>query len=83
MSFATPENGFIISNTLTDNGLAGRISENGQVVNIHDESCHKLLASMPAFGGMRMPVDFVDMYERGFEAGKRKKAREICELLGL
>jgi hypothetical protein len=80
MSFATSENGFIISGKLTDNGLAGKLSENGQYVNIYDGS-YKLMASMPAFGGMRMLIDFVDMYENGVEAGKRKKAREIRDVL--
>jgi hypothetical protein len=83
MSFATLENGFIISGKLTDNGLAGKLSEDGQYVDIYNDTCDKLLASMPAFGGMRMLADFVDMYENGVEAGKRKKTREIRDVLDL
>ena len=82
MAFVTSENGYIVSDMLRRNSLAGVVTNDGKVINIYDDDFEDLLISMPAEGGERMLIDFVHMYEYGVEAGKRKKAYEIRDALG-
>jgi hypothetical protein len=82
MAFVTTGNGHIVSEMLSRNKLAGLLTENGKPVNIYDDDFDDLMLSIPAEGGESALMDFIHMYEHGFEAGKRAKEWSALNMNG-
>lgn len=87
MTFKIVENGSLHPYREIEHEMAHRIgftvllNENGNMLTILDDDGDHV-TEISAAAGERSIVDFCDAYERGVEAGKRAKAKEIRDVLG-